>query len=79
MSQENPYNAIVAAIPIEEEFLQGLGDEAEDAWDAILNCGSDDGIRNSSVFLLFSLGPEVVDPESGKSLGHFEVVRGQGL
>lgn len=77
MSQENPYSAIVAAIPIAEGFIRDIGDEAEDAWDVILNVGADHGIIGRSVFLLFALGPEILDPENGESLGHFEIVRGQ--
>lgn len=77
MSETNPYNAVVAAIPLSDEFLEKSGDEAENVWEVVLNVGEDHGISNRNVFLIFSLGPEVKDPATGESLGHYEIVRGR--
>ena len=74
----NPYSAILTAIPLGDEFLTEKGAVASDVWEAVLNIGLDDGIEVGSIFLVFSLGPEIKDPVSGESLGSFEIVRGRG-
>lgn len=78
MSDNNPYSAVVTGIPSGDEFLIARGEEAEEAWDVVLNIGKNNGISKNSIFLIFALGPELLDPETGESLGHIEVVRGQG-
>lgn len=78
MSESNPFSAVVAAIPLEDEFLDKKGDEVENVWDVILNVGATDGVELGQNFVVFALGPEVKDPITQKSLGHFEVVRGRG-
>jgi hypothetical protein len=46
--------------------------------EAVINKGKDDGIALGAAFLVFSKGPEVTDPVTGKSLGELEVLRGKG-
>jgi hypothetical protein len=77
MSDSNPYNAVVSAIPLDDEFLDKPGEEAVNVWEVILNVGKDSGISLNNAFLIFALGPEVKDPQSGASLGHYEIVRGK--
>lgn len=44
----------------------------------VLNKGSDDGFKYGQRFLIYSVGSEITDPESGTSLGKLEIVRGTG-
>jgi hypothetical protein len=44
----------------------------------VLNKGEKDGVKLNQRFLLFGMGPEIFDPESKKSLGFLEEVRGTG-
>lgn len=44
----------------------------------ILNKGEKDGVRLGQKFLIFAFGSDITDPDSGKSLGKLEIVRGTG-
>lgn len=44
----------------------------------VINKGSKDGITNGNLFLLYSLGEELFDPDTNKSLGILEIVKGKG-
>jgi hypothetical protein len=43
-----------------------------------INRGSDDGIKVGDRFLIYGLGPEISDPDTGANLGRVELVRGRG-
>jgi hypothetical protein len=44
----------------------------------VINRGLSHGISSASRFLVFALGDEVKDPDTGESLGQLEIVRGRG-
>ena len=45
----------------------------------VLNVGSNNGIKDNSNFLIYSIGEEdIIDPVTGKSLGKLEYVKGKG-
>ena len=45
----------------------------------VLNRGASDGVKSGQRFLLYALSQqEIVDPETGGSLGRLELVRGTG-
>lgn len=44
----------------------------------VLNKGSKDGIKSGQRFLIYSLGEEIIDPDTQKSLGQLEIVKGTG-
>jgi hypothetical protein len=44
----------------------------------ILNCGSNNGIRLGTNFLIFGLSKPLFDPETNAELGPAEIVRGKG-
>ncbi|MCX7123553.1 MAG: hypothetical protein NTV32_07840 [Gammaproteobacteria bacterium] len=46
--------------------------------EVVINKGSLDGIREGQAFLVYVTGEEIFDPDTGKSLGTLEIVRGQG-
>lgn len=43
----------------------------------VLNVGYRDGVCAEMVFTVFSEGQEIVDPQSGESLGRWEIVKAQ--
>lgn len=49
-----------------------------DEYTLILNKGSNDGIKPGQRFLIYSLGEEIIDPDTQKSLGKLEIVKGTG-
>ena len=44
----------------------------------VLNIGRRNGVVMSDKFVVFSLGEEVLDPETGESLGTLEDIKGKG-
>lgn len=45
----------------------------------VLNVGEFDGIENGQRFLIYGLSDdEIIDPQTGRSLGRLEIVRGTG-
>jgi hypothetical protein len=77
---KNPFSAIVIGIAMEGDdigYSDGL--EVEEPWEVVINIGEDDGVELGQHYVIFSLGPELTDPKSCKSLGHFEQVRGIGV
>lgn len=44
----------------------------------VANLGVTDGVDESTSFLVYALGDEITDPDSGESLGNLEIVRGRG-
>lgn len=78
MNDANPFSAIVSAIPTVDGFLQNLGDFAEDVFDVVLNIGAADGVEIGHNYIVFGLGPEIYDPLTEESLGHFEILKGKG-
>lgn len=44
----------------------------------VINRGADDGVKPGTRFLIYAVGEEVLDPETGESLGRLEIVKGTG-
>lgn len=44
----------------------------------VINLGSEDGLAEHDRLLVYSLGDEIVDPETNEALGLLEIVRGRG-
>ena len=59
------------AKPIEGAIAKIVDDKT-----VIVNRGASDGVRDGMKFAIFVAGEDVKDPESGKSLGAWEVVKG---
>lgn len=49
-----------------------------DPYTIVLNKGEVDGIKVGDRFVIFNIGGTVRDPETGRSLGELEIVRGTG-
>ncbi len=45
--------------------------------DILINAGQDAGIKHGSRFVVYALGPEIIDPETKESLGTLEIKKGQ--
>lgn len=43
----------------------------------VINRGSADNIKKGDTFLIYSIGKEIIDPDSGESLGKLEIVKGK--
>lgn len=50
-----------------------------DEYHIVINRGSADQVRKSCRFLVYSLGEELQDPETGENLGRLEIVCGEGI
>ena len=73
----NPYHARVL------RFINSNGEpsdelSADNAHRLLINLGEDDGIEASERVIIFALGEEINDLDTGEALGKFEVVRGEG-
>lgn len=44
----------------------------------VINKGSNAGIKMNQRFLLYTIGEDIVDPDTGQSLGKLELVKGTG-
>ncbi len=42
----------------------------------IINRGTNHGVKNGMTFIIFEEGEEVIDPDTGESLGKYELVKG---
>lgn len=49
-----------------------------DEYTLVINKGANDGIKAGHRFLVYSLGEEIIDPDTQNSLGNLEVVKGTG-
>lgn len=52
--------------------------KVRDDYTLVLNKGSNDGIKPGQRFLIYSMGEEIIDPDTQKSLGQLEIVKGTG-
>lgn len=48
-----------------------------DEYKVVINKGIDDEVEEGDNYLIFSLGDEIVDPETKENLGRLEIVRGK--
>lgn len=50
-----------------------------DDYHIVINRGSQDNVTKNQRFLVYRLGEELIDPETGDSLGNLEIVCGEGI
>jgi len=48
-----------------------------DEYQVVINRGSDQGVKVGDTYLIYAIGPDLIDPETNESLGPLEVVRGR--
>ncbi len=53
--------------------------EVLDPMRVVINRGTKDLVKLGKRFLIYGIGPEIEDPETGKPLGRVELVRGTGV
>ena len=46
-------------------------------YEVVINKGSEAGVQDEHEFLIYSLGEDLQDPDTGESLGKLEIVRGK--
>ncbi len=56
--------------------IQGKVAKILDASRLIVNVGRQSGVKEGMLFVILALGDEVVDPDTGESLGEWEVPKG---
>lgn len=49
-----------------------------DEYRVVLNVGRKDGVRTDDTFLIYGVGGDIEDPETGENLGVLELIRGRG-
>src|SRR5258708_4141302 len=49
-----------------------------DRYQVVINRGRKHGVKLGQTFLVFSSGPEIIDPVTGDNLGSLELVKGRG-
>ena len=57
--------------------IEGKIAKIVDEYTVILNVGSADGVKEGVTFVIFDQGDEVMDPDTGESLGRWEIVKGR--
>lgn len=72
-------NKIYMSRAVDARPLPALVSKVLDSYTLVINRGMVDGLRKGQKFLVYSIQDEVIDPETGESLGHLEVVRGRGV
>jgi hypothetical protein len=60
------------------KVIKRQNDEGDGYMEVVINKGRDDGIKEGQNFVIYKNGEELLDPDSGESLGCLEVVRGRG-
>lgn len=70
--------ATVVAVKFGDKILSGSETIPVKVKEIVLNLGTENGIKDGSVFSVYSLGPEIFDHSNGESLGKIEVVKGRG-
>jgi len=45
----------------------------------VINRGSNDGIKKGDKFIIYHIGEEITDPDTGESLGSLEIISGTGI
>jgi hypothetical protein len=48
-----------------------------DEYTIVINRGQNEGVTLGDTYLIYALGPELTDPDTGELLGQLEVVRGR--
>ena len=59
------------------EVIEGKVAKILDESNLIISVGSSQGVQQGLPFIVFAPGDEVVDPDSGESLGTWEAVKGE--
>jgi len=72
----NPFDAtVIGFVDPNGELMDG---PAEKQFKLLIDLGSTNNVKVDERVLVFALGPEIKSPNTGESLGHFEIVRGEG-
>lgn len=74
----NPFSARVLGFIGNDGNLLPPDAPEGDHFRVLINMGSEQKIHEDARVLVFALGPELTEPETGRPLGYFEVVRGTG-
>ncbi len=59
------------------EVIAGKVAKIIDEYSLIINVGRKDGVSEGMVFVVYAEGDEVKDPDTGRSLGKWEIIKGR--
>lgn len=59
------------------DVIKGKIAKIVDEYSVILNIGSNHGVLPKMIFDIYDLGDEIKDPDTGESLGKWEIVKGR--
>jgi hypothetical protein len=62
---------------ISNKVIQGKVVRVLSPTELVINLGSSHGVIEDSKFIVFALGEEMKDPDTGESLGQLEIVKGR--
>ena len=75
----NPFTArVIGFVSDSGELIETKPDTAMQAFNLLINVGTENEVEVGERVLVFGLGPEISDPDDNATLGHFEIVRGTG-
>ena len=80
MSNNTPYARVVALIDKGGKIISSNDDIEDDAdfVELVISAGQTRGVSLDLRFVVYELGVELFDPDSGVSLGRYELVKGEG-
>ena len=64
--------------PLSSYSVGPYGDAAKLPFRLVINQGEEQGVKRGDVYLVYSVGDEIRDPETGAILGKLEILRGRG-
>jgi cell shape-determining protein MreC len=62
----------------ERTLYNGLIAKVINEYRLIINRGAEEGVEENMTYLVFEVGEEIIDPETGESLGSMEITKGVG-
>lgn len=74
MNSDKTKNALAVALRMSNLKVV----EVNSPFEVVINRGSDDGLRDGQLVLIYAVGKEITDPDTLESLGRLEIVRGKG-
>lgn len=49
-----------------------------DSYHVVINAGRSDGVTVGTTYVIYAIGDEITDPDTGQSLGRVEMIKGRG-
>lgn len=63
---------------VKEKFNPTMVVKIIDDYKLIINKGRNQGVKDGQRYLIYEIGEEIIDPNTNKSLGKLEIIKGTG-